>query len=340
MRFDSPQFLPLIPAFVAAMGLLYLWVRRRKARLLARFGSPETVGKLTRGVSSARQHWKFAFVVAALALVLFALSRPQYGAIERPLRRRGVEVLIAIDCSASMLSRDIEPSRLERARQQLRGLIRRLGGDDAGIIAFAGIPIVQCPLTSDYDMAINLFDSIDADTVPVGGTAIGSAIRKAAETFRGSDYGHKVLVLLTDGEDHESDPIEAAREAAKQGIRIYSIGIGSVEGAPIPLPEGGFKETKEGGKVNSRLDFQTLSRIAAETGGKAIKANSSGDLEIKEIAGDIDALLDRDLHSTAMTIYAERYQYFLALAIVFLLAEMLLGERRRRVAAHGAGRFD
>jgi Ca-activated chloride channel family protein len=340
MRFDSTQILPLIPAFVAAMGLLYLWVRRRKARLLARFASPEIAGKLTRGVSPARQHWKFALLTAALALVLFSLARPQYGAIERPLRRRGVEVLIAIDCSKSMLSQDMKPNRLERARAQLRDLIRRLEGDDVGVIAFAGIPIVQCPLTSDYDMAINLFDSIDADTVPVGGTAIGAAIGKAAETFRGTDYGHKVLVLLTDGEDHESDPLKAAQEAAKQGIRIYSIGIGSVEGAPIPLPEGGFKEAAEGGKVNSRLDFDTLSRIAAETGGKAIKANPSGELEVKEIARAIDALKGRDLHSTAMTIYAERFQYFLAPAILLLLAEMALGERKRRVAAAGAGRFD
>jgi Ca-activated chloride channel homolog len=339
MRFDSPQFLSLIPVAFVLLALFALWTVARRRRLLARFGEHEAVAKLTRGVSPVRRYMKQALLIVAVLLILFSLARPQVGTEERPLRKRGVEVLIAIDCSMSMLGQDILPSRLERARDQLRGLVHRLEGDHVGILAFAGIPIVQCPMTSDYSMALNLLDSLAVDTVPVQGTAIGDAIRKAVETFRNPGQGKKVLVLLTDGEDHESDPIAAAEEAAQAGVIIYAIGIGSTQGVPIPLPDGGYKET-EGTKVNTRLDFETLREIAYATGGKAIKANEKGDLELEEIYKGIAALKEGDLDTAAMTIHIERFQFFLLPAILALIAEMLLGDRKRRIVAQGTGRFD
>lgn len=339
MHFAYPHLLFWIPVAVVALGLFFLWALARKKRLLERFGQSEIVCKLTRGVSRGRQNWKYALLLTAVAFLLFSLSRPQYGAIERPLRRRGVEVAIAIDCSRSMLSEDIKPNRLARARQQLRGLIQRLEGDNVGVIAFAGIPIIQCPMTSDYDMALNLLDSIDVDSVPVQGTAIGNAIRKSFQVFKTAGKGYKVLVLLTDGEDHEGDAVKAAEEAAKEGVVVYPIGIGSPKGAPIPLPEGGYKES-DGGKVNSRLDFDLLRQIAAATGGTAILANPTGDLELREVYKRIASLKEKDLHSTSMTIYSERFQYFLAVAILLLIAEMTLSDRKRRIEPEGAGRFD
>lgn len=319
--------------------LFYWWVRARRRRLLARFGEQRVVAKLVRGVSPGRQHLKYLLLVCAVLLILFSLARPQYGVVERPLQRRGVEVLIAIDCSESMLGQDIKPDRLSRAREQLRRLIHRLEGDNVGIIAFAGIPVVQCPMTSDYDMALNLLDSLAVDTVPVPGTAIGKAIGKAVETFRNPGQGQKVLVLLTDGEDHEGDPAEAAREAAEAGVVIHAIGIGSTDGVPIPLPNGRYKES-EGVKVSTRLDFEALRQVAVATGGVAIKANEKGDMELDEIYRQIDALKESNLQAKAVTLHTERFQYFLLPAIIALAAELLLGDRKRRLRVEGAGRFD
>jgi len=339
MRFVFPHLLALQTGTVVVLVVFFVWVGRHKARLLERFGNPALVLKLTRGISRARQHWKAALLIAAPAFLLFALARPQYGALERPLRRRGVEVVIAIDCSRSMLGQDIKPNRLARARQELRGLLQRLQGDNVGVIAFAGIAVIQCPMTADYDMALNLLDSIDVDSVPVQGTAIGAAIRKSFDMFQTAGKGYKVLVLLTDGEDHEGDVMKAAEEAAQQGVRIYAIGTGSPQGVPIPLPEGGYKEA-DGTKVNTRLDFDMLRKIAAATGGKAILANPSGDLELKELYRDIAALKETNLATTSRTIYAERFQFFLAIAVALAAVEMLLSDRRRRSEVEGAGRFD
>ncbi len=339
MQFDSPHVLALIPAAAAVLGLFYLWVLKRKKSLLERFANHAIAPKLMRGVSRGRMHAKYVLLVAAILLILFSLARPQYGTQERPLRRRGVEVLIAIDCSMSMLGEDIKPNRLDRARGQLRGLVQRLEGDNVGIIAFAGVAVIQCPMTSDYAMALNLLDSLQVDSVPVQGTAIGAAIRKAVSTFKKTSHGQKVLVLLTDGEDHESEPLKAAEKAAEAGVVIYAIGIGSTRGVPIPLPEGGYKEAG-GGKVNTRLDFETLRKIALTTGGKAIKANESGDLELDEIYKGIAALKEDDLKTTSMTLRIERFQYFLFLAIIALTVEMLLGQRKRKIQIQGAGRFD
>jgi Ca-activated chloride channel family protein len=277
-------------------------------------------------------------LTAAVALLLTALARPQYGTLERPMRRRGVEVLVAIDTSLSMLAPDIPPTRLARARAMLRDLLQRLSADSVGVLAFAGIPIVQCPLTTDHDMALNLLDTIDTESVPVQGTAIGATIRKAIETFREPGTGHKALVLLTDGEDHDSKPLEAAQEAAKAGIVIYAIGIGSTAGTFIPLPEGGLKEN-EGTKVNSRLDFETLRQIALATGGAAIVANPTGDKEVAEVTRRIEALAKSDLGESAVTVHLDRFQIPLGVVLALLALEMLLGERRRR-AQSVAGRFD
>jgi Ca-activated chloride channel family protein len=236
MLFDSPKILFLMPMALIALLCFFGWAARRRRRFLERFGQSTPVARLLSGASGVRRFWKRVLLVTAILLVFFSLARPQYGTVERPLERRGVEVLIAVDCSTSMLGQDMKPNRLGRAREQLRGLIQGLEGDNVGIIAFAGVPIVQCPMTPDYDMALNLLDSLDVDSVPVQGTAIARAIRKAIETFKKPGKGQKVLVLLTDGEDHEQEVLEAARDAAKAGIVIHAIGIGSPKEYRFPCP--------------------------------------------------------------------------------------------------------
>ncbi len=328
MLFDSPKILFLMPMALIALLCFFGWAARRRRRFLERFGQSHTVARLLSGASGVRRFWKRVLLVTAILLVFFSLARPQYGTVERPLERRGVEVLIAVDCSTSMLGQDMKPNRLGRAREQLRGLIQGLEGDNVGIIVFAGVPIVQCPMTPDYDMALNLLDSLDVDSVPVQGTAIARAIRKAIETFKKPGKGQKVLVLLTDGEDHEQEVLEAARDAAKAGIVIHAIGIGSPEGVPIPMPQGGYKEFNQS-KVNTRLDFQTLTQVALETGGKAIKANEGGDLELDLVLREIRNLKQTTFQNNMTVMHVERFQYFLLPAILALMAEMLLSERRR-----------
>jgi Ca-activated chloride channel family protein len=309
-----------------------MWVFRRKKSFLSLMGVWELIQRLIETTSRTKQIAKAAFLAFGIGLLIFSLSRPQYGSIERPISRKGVDIFIAIDTSLSMMAEDIAPNRLARAREQLKGLIHRLKGDRVGIITFAGTAFIQCPLTLDYGLAQNILDTINIDSVPVQGTAIGEAIRIAGHSFERSAKGEKVLVLLTDGEDHETDPEGAAREAAKAGIKIYSIGIGSEKGEPIRLTDGSYKRDKEGHTVNSRLDLVLLQKVAQLTNGKTIKANPTGGLELDAIYEDIGLLQKQTLRSQTYTIYEERFQYFLLPVILILILEMLTNDRRRAMA--------
>ncbi|OPZ20430.1 MAG: photosystem I assembly protein Ycf3 [candidate division BRC1 bacterium ADurb.BinA364] len=330
LRFEHAEWLSLL-ALVPLIGLFMLWTARRKRRLLQRFAADETLSRLLPSVSAKRKAAKAALLLGAFALAFLALARPQYGSIEQKIQRRGVDLFIAIDVSDSMLAQDIKPDRLRRASEQLKGMIRKLKGDRVGIIVFAGAAFVQCPLTLDYGLAQRLLDTIGPDSSPVKGTELGEAIRLAARNFELNEMGHKVLLLLTDGEDHGADAVEAAKAAAAGGVIIYAIGIGSREGDLIPLPGGGFKSDKEGHKVNSRLDFETLTKVAAATGGKAVLARESGFMELDAVYDDMQATVEKkQLESATHSRFRERFQYFLLPAIVFLLIESLMSERRRR----------
>ncbi|MCX7016996.1 MAG: VWA domain-containing protein [Candidatus Sumerlaeota bacterium] len=332
LRFEHPQWpalLLLAPLLAGFLG----WRQWRKRRLLARFADVELLGRLLPSVSRAKQLAKDGLLLAGFTLAAFCLARPQYGAVERRVERKGVDLFIAIDTSASMLSKDIPPDRLTRAKEQLKGLIHKLKGDRVGIIAFAGAAFVQCPLTLDYGLAERILDTVGPDTVPVPGTAIGDAIEVATRNFEQNELGHKALVLLTDGEDQGSNPVNGAQEAAKDGVIIYAVGIGSEQGAPIPLSTGGYKEDKEGHKVNSKLDFETLKKIAQATGGSAILGLESGFKEIDAIYEDMQSIEKKRLESLTHSLFRDRYQYFLLPAIMLLTLEMLMGDRKRRPKA-------
>ncbi len=330
MHFGNPTVLYGLFALPFVV-LFFVWVFKRKKRLLSRLGSWDLVQRLIDSTSRSKQVTKVMLLIIAIGLLLFSMSRPQYGSIERPIRRKGVDIFIAIDTSVSMLAQDIKPNRLARAKEQLKGLIHRLRGDRVGIITFAGTAFVQCPLTLDYGLAQNILDTVEVDSVPVQGTAIGTAIHTATKAFERSAKGEKVLVLLTDGEDHDTDPIGAAKQAAKEGIKIYSIGIGSEKGEPIRLPDGSFKQDTEGHTVNSRLDLALLQKLAQITGGKTIKANPKGSLELDAIYSDIGLIQKKPLRSRTYTIYEERFQYFLLPVILLLIIDMLMSDRKRTV---------
>jgi len=234
LRFAHPEYLYLlwlIPALIVFYCLAFRW----KTKAMQRFGNLELVKKLAASTSRKRQVTKVSCVIAAFIFLIVSLARPQIGTKLQEVKREGVDIIIALDVSQSMLAEDVKPNRLEKARHEISGFIDRLEGDRVGLIAFAGEAFVQCPLTLDYGAAKIFLDILDTNLIPEPGTAIGEAIFKAIGTFEQRERKHKVLVLITDGEDHDSEPLKAAEEARREGIVIYTVGIGSGKGVPIPL---------------------------------------------------------------------------------------------------------
>ncbi len=321
--------LPLLLAF-------YWLVFRMKRKALRRFGDLSLMEKLSLSFSPKKQRWKVIFLLLATFFLLFSLARPQLGTKLTLMKREGVDMVIAMDCSLSMMAEDFKPSRLEKAKQEVNGLISRLRGDRVGLVAFAGVAFIQCPLTLDYSAAGMFLDIMDTDLIPQPGTAIGDAIRTSIKAFNEKERKYKVLILLTDGEDHDSNPLEAAEEAAAEGIKIYTIGIGSIQGEPVPIRNQrgqmtGYKKDQEGNVVVSKLDETTLQKIALATGGKYYHA-TSGEMELEKIYNEISKMEKKELEGKLMTQYEDRYQIFLLLSILFLTAEFFISERKSKRA--------
>jgi len=332
MRFADPtQFLLLIGVLLLAAFMF--WVVARKRRLLERFSDIPLVMKNAPYISFARQGSKALLITLAAALVVVALARLQFGTHLEKVKREGIDLVVAVDVSTSMLAQDMRPSRLERAKQQVRSIIDRLEGDRVGLIAFAGEAFVQCPITLDYSAARLLLSAMDNNSVTVQGTSIAEAIETAQRSFNQQERKHKVLLLLTDGENHDERALDAAEQARKEGIRIYTVGIGSPSGEPIPILDRsgnqvGFKKDEEGNVVVSRLDAQGLQKIALETGGKFYQA-TPGEMELDRIFEEISSLEKKELEGSLITRYDDRFQWPLLLALLFLVVEYFVPERKR-----------
>jgi len=340
MRIAEIDFIYVLLILLPLLIVFYWFVFRMKKKAKERFGNLALMEKLSLSFNPKKQRWKVVLILLGIFFLLFSLARPQLGTKLALMKREGVDIVIAIDVSFSMMAEDIKPNRLEKAKQEVNGLISRMRGDRVGLVAFAGVPFVQCPLTLDYSAAKLFLDIIDVNLIPQPGTAIGDAIRTSIEAFNQKERKYKVLILLTDGEDHDSDPLGAAEEAAKEGIRIYTIGIGSVQGEPIPLKNNqglvtGFRKDKEGSVVVSRLDEVTLQKIALTTGGKYYHA-TSGEMELDKIYDEISKMEKKELEGRLLTQYEDRYQYFLLLSVILLTIEFLLSERRSRKAVEGS----
>jgi Ca-activated chloride channel family protein len=340
MRFGSADYfwlLTLIPVLVA----FFIWVWQHKQRVLARFASPALARRLTPTVSLARQVYKWVLLVLACIFLIFALVRPQFGIKTEMVERKGVDIMVALDISQSMLAQDIAPSRIERAKHEIGKLIDLLKGDRVGIIVFAGESYVQCPLTLDYAAAHLFLDAVDTDWIQLQGTAIADAIAQSLRAFRSESRKHKVLILISDGEDHEGDAMKAAQEAAQAGAKVYTIGIGSESGVPIPMNRGSgtvvYKKDRFGNLVMTRLNPITLEKVALEGGGKYFHAGTN--LDLSRIYGEIAAMEQKELGASKMAIYKERYQYLLAVALLLLVVEFFL-PARIRPRMLWKGRFD
>ncbi|NCQ26793.1 MAG: hypothetical protein AUJ96_10175 [Armatimonadetes bacterium CG2_30_66_41] len=331
LRFANPSALHLL--FLVPVLCVLLWLAfRQKRRVIEQLGNLELIRKMSVATSPRRQVAKAVLVVLATTLALLALARPQIGTKLMTVKRRGVDIVIAIDVSSSMLAEDLKPNRLEKAKREVAGLIDRLQGDRVGLVAFAGTAFVQCPLTLDYGAAKMFLDYLDTDLIPLPGTAIGKALKVATAAFDKRERKHKVIVLVTDGEDHDSKPEDAAKAAQQQGVRIYTIGMGSKLGEPIPVSnEQGqteYKRDEKGEVVLSKLDPVTLQKIAFTTNGKYHHA-SQGELELQRIYEDLSKLERKQLQTRKFTQHEDRFQLLLALAIVLLVVEWAMTDRRR-----------
>jgi len=328
---DSLWLLWLIPATMAFLVYVY----RTKARLLQRFVSPEILSRLTQGMSRQRQHFKSTLILLGLVALVLALAEVRYGFTWETVKREGVDIVVALDVSDSMLVEDAEAggklSRLERAKREIADLLDLLEGDRIGLVAFAGTAFVECPLTLDYGAAEIFLDAIDTELIPVKGTDLAQAIDASLTAFDGGTNSSQAVILITDGEDHSGRALAAAEKAKLAGVRIFTIGIGRDEGAPIPDQDGGFRRDRRGEIVLSRLDEPTLQKVALETGGRYVRS-VTGDVDLEQIysQGIKAVLADQELSSKRRQRWEERFQWFVALALMALMLEPLISVRQRR----------
>lgn len=326
MHFGAPVWLNGL-LLVPLLWLLLRRGRKKRNEALRRFGSPDLLAHLVRGADGRKRRRKERLFLAGITGVVFALAHPQYGEKQTPMTREGIDLVFAVDTSLSMLAEDQRPSRLDRAKGEVAGALSRLRGDRVGIVSFAGTSLPTCPPTIDYGAVRIFLGALDPWTVPTGGTAIAKALRRSIRMLRGSAAGSKAIVLLTDGEDHEGDVLAAADEAAEEGIRIYSVGLGSAEGELIPLPEGegpGFKKDRGGDLVVSRRNDELLREVAGRTGGRAFDLESEPDA-LDRILDALSGMEKSEFRSRVFILREERYVWFLLPATLLLVLEFLLG---------------
>lgn len=333
MYYGDMRYISILIFAAFFIIVFYIWAMRRREALMERFADKNMLGGITPTVSMARKVWKIILAGTAFLLCIFALARPQWGFEWQEIKRTGLDMLIAIDVSKSMLARDVKPNRLERAKLAVKDLTKKLSGDRVGLIAFAGTAFLQCPLTIDYNGFLLALDDINTETIPRPGTSVSGAIKEAIDAFKGPEKKFKVLVLITDGEDLEGDAMRAANEAAQAGIRIYCIGVGTSDGELIPaIDERGervYLADRSGQAVKTRLNEDLLKKIAVATGGSYVHATQSDFGLILLYDKVISKLEKHELETKMKKHYQERYQIFLGVAVALLLIESLFSERKR-----------
>jgi len=311
-----------------------IWANRKKYDLIVRFCGVNLFSKLVTLNFKKLQKSKAIFVILTFLFLLIALTRPQWGYQWEDYKQEGVDIIIALDVSRSMLAEDIKPNRLERAKRKISDLLNMLKGDRIGLVAFAGTSFVQCPLTLDYAAARIFLNAIDTDLIPVQGTDIGEALRKSTKAFRTQENKSKAIILITDGEDQTGHAMEAAEEAKKAGIKVFSIGIGKEIGAPLPNPNmaSGFLKNENGDVILTKLDETTLQQISVKTGGSYVRS-VTGDIDLKTIYLDqINQNLDKNkFKSERRKIWNERFQWFIFFAFLFLVYESSLSARKSKL---------
>ena len=335
MSFAQPIFLYAL-VIVPLAFLFLLWAERERAQAFARLGQPNLVKRLAANVNQRGRYLKYALWLGALALLLVALARPQWGETKSSAPQKGVQVMVALDVSKSMLAEDLKPNRLERAKMEISDLMNRLRGDEIGLVPFSGASFILFPLTSDYNTARSFLETARPEIISRGGTAIGDAIHTALNGFDPKRNSQKVIVVVTDGEDTESNALAAAQDAAKQGAILYTIGFGSANGDLIPEFDAhgnqiGFKTDKDGKQVRSALNENALREIAAAANGKYFPATANGS-ELDALASELNRLQKGDIMNRETVEKHEQFQWFLASALMMLMVAELISERKRQTS--------
>ena len=327
INFAQAQYLLLIlliPFFFVIQAVV-LKLRQRRIR---RFGDEELVRQLMPSYSKAKTWVRVTIFSIGFFFFAIGLSRPQIGAKLKEHETKGAEIMIVLDVSNSMLAEDYSPNRLERAKLAISRLVDKLHDDRIGLIVFAGNSFVQLPITTDYVSAKMFMNSISTESVPVQGTAIGEAINTALRSFSAQSEKSRAIIVITDGENHEDDPVAAATQAAEMGVRVFTIGVGSPEGKPIPM-DGELMKDRDGNIVVTRLDEKVLQEVAAAGNGLYVRAGNS-EFGLNPIIDDIMKMDAEKYNSIVFEEYDEQFMYFLAIALVFFVIEMLVGDRRSR----------
>ena len=330
IHFAQAQYLLLI-LLIPLFFVFYALFRRGRNRKIAKFGNPELMARLMPERSRFKGWVRVSFFAVAWFFFAVGLARPQIGAKLKENNRKGAEIMIALDVSNSMLAQDYYPNRLERAKLAISRLVDKLQGDRIGLIVFAGQSFVQLPITTDYVSAKIFLNTIGTESVPVQGTALGEAINTAIKSFSSEaqmQENNKAIILITDGENHEDDAVAAARMAAEVGIKVFCIGVGSPEGKPIPYgPNGDLMKDREGNIVVTKLNEKILEEVAIAGGGAYVRAGNA-EFGLNPIIDELKQLQQQQFKSVVFEDFEEQYMYFFAIALVFLLLEFFVGNRR------------
>ena len=331
MHLADPQFLHLL-WLLPLLTIFYIWSFRQKRKALLRFAEAGLIGQLVRGIGTGKQKLKVVTFLLFLLFTVLALLRPQWGTKLETVRRTGVDIIVALDTSLSMETQDVVPGRLDKAKHEIRALIDALQGDRVGLVVFAGTSLVNCPLTIDQN-AVKLFlDVVDTQAIPRPGTNIGDAIRRGIQAFDTPDRRHRVMILVTDGESLEGDPQAAAEEAKQAGVVIYSIGVGTAAGEPIPLRDErgnvtGYKKDETGSVVVSRLDEETLRQVSSTTSGQYYRATPAEE-EVEKIVQAVSGMDRKEFESKVYLTYVDRFQIPLGIGLFFIFVESLISDAK------------
>ena len=332
-RFEEPQYLYLL-LLLPLLVLLLLYSNYRRRKCLQIYGDPELLAQLMPDVSRFRPDVKFWLLLSAVGLFALLLARPQFGSKLETVKRQGVEVMIALDISNSMLAQDIQPSRLEKAKRLVAQLVDKMENDKVGMIVFAGDAFTQLPITSDYISAKMFLETIDPSLISKQGTAIGAALSLATRSFTPQEGVGRAVILITDGENHEGGATEAAKAAAEKGIQIHVLGIGLPEGAPIPVAgTNDYRRDREGNVVVTRLNEQMCQEVAREGKGIYVRVDNSNAAQ-KAISKEIDKMAKADLETQVYTEFNEQFQAVAWLILLLLLADTLLLNRKNPLFRH------
>jgi Ca-activated chloride channel family protein len=340
MRFASVASFWLLLSLPLLAGF-FAYAFAKKARTLRRFAQVDMLKRMTDGISRGRQVLKALLILAVALFAVLALARPQFGTKMELMKRKGLDVVVAVDVSLSMYAEDIKPNRMARSKQEIGKFVDRLAGDRVALVAFAGEAFLQCPLTTDYGAFKIFLDVLGPDLIETPGTDIAAALEASLKAFDPKDRKYRVVVLMTDGEDHSGRAEKVAEEAAKMGVAVYTVGIGSTSGVPIPLKDaqGGvaYKKDANGNVVTTRMDEVLLQKIALATNGKYYHAEP-GRFELEDVLKEIGKMEKREMDSERFSQFEDRFQIPLGIALVLLVTEMIVSDRRKRKKAW-EGRF-